>query len=291
MSRALADALDKLISAAGSTAATLFTAAQRRELDQFARQTRALRLVNHGSGASYQLIDRVLASAHLAQLRPLTIAELDASLPKRANNIARMRDSKGRGHTHDISYMLLKAIGPGVAWHRGDGAIFDLSANTTLAGAAAIALSAGDGWYTDAPIWLVENQALFDRLDWLPPDAHGSIVYYGGQLSRLLLEWMSQRARGRCIVFFPDYDGVGLLNFARLSERSIAPVEFWLMPEWAARLRKYGSNSLWQKTGSDFSAALARLDALGMPIEIESLCEAMSEDGLALEHEAVWLEL
>jgi hypothetical protein len=291
VSRALADALDKLIGAAGSTAATLFTAAQRRELDQFARQTRSLRLVNNGRGATYQLIDRVLASAHLAQLRPLAIAELDASLPQRANNVARMRDSKGRGHTHNTSYLLLKAIGPGVTWHRGDGAIFDLSSNTTLAGAAAIALSTGDGWYTDAPIWLVENQALFDRLDWLPPDAHGSIVYYGGQLSRLLLDWMSQRARGSRIVFFPDYDGVGLLNFARLSEKSIAPVEFWLMPEWAARLHKYGSNPLWQKTGSDFSAALARLDALGMPVEIKSLCEAMSEDGLALEHEAVWLEL
>jgi hypothetical protein len=75
---------------------------------------------------------------------------------------------------------------------------------------------------------------------------------------------------------FPDYDGVGLLNFARLLKRSIAPVEFWLMPEWVASLRKYGSNPLWQKTESDFTAALARLDALGMPQEKKSPCEARS---------------
>lgn len=136
LSPALAEALDKLNSAAGYTAAKLFTPAHRRELNQFARQTRVLSPVNHGSGASYQLIDSVLVSAHLAQLRPPTTAELDASLPQRANNIARMRHSKGRRQTHDTSYLLLKALEPGVASHRGDGVIFDLSANTTLTGAA-----------------------------------------------------------------------------------------------------------------------------------------------------------
>ncbi|MBC7605045.1 MAG: hypothetical protein H7255_20605 [Ramlibacter sp.] len=291
MSRALADALDKLLGAEGSSAATLFTTAQRRELDRFARQTGTLRLVTQGRGASYQLIDAVLARAHLDQLRPVSIAGLDASLPTRANNIARMRDSKGRGHTHGTNYLLLKALGPGVAWHRGDGAIFDLSANTMLAGASVIAFEPSDGWHTDAPIWLVENQALFDRLDWLPPNTHGSIIYYGGQLSRLFLEWMSQRARASRIVFFPDYDGVGLLNFARLIERSITSVEFWLMPDWTERLRKYGSNALWQKTRNDFGSAVARLDFLGRRSELTPLCQAMSAQGLALEHEAVWLEL
>jgi hypothetical protein len=56
-----------------------------------------------------------------------------------------------------------------------------------------------------------------------------------------------------------------------------------------SELAQYGSNLLWQKTG-DFNAALARLDALKMPKELKSLCEAMSQKGLALEHEVVWLE-
>jgi hypothetical protein len=289
MSRALADALDKLLSAAGSSAATLFTPAQRRELDRFARQTGTVRLVTQGRGASYLVTDAALARAHLSALRPVAIDALDASLPARANNIARMRDSKGRGHTHRAGYLLLKAIGAGVTWQRGDGAMVDVSAGTALAGAAAIAIEADDGWHTAAPIWLVENQALFDRLDWLPPDAHGSIVYYGGQLSRLLLEWTARRARSDRIMFFPDYDGVGLCNYARLREKSLAPVEFWLMPDWAGRLRKYGSNRVWQNTRKDFSASIERLNALGMPPALQALCQAMSEQGLALEHEAVWL--
>ena len=289
MSRALADALDKLLNTPGASAATLFTPAQRRQLDVFARHTGALRLITQGRGASYLVTNATLARAHLAQLRPVAIAALDASLPARANNIARMRDSKGRGHTHAKGYLLLKAIGAHVTWQRGDGAVFDLSASTALAGAAAIAIETDDAWHTDAPLWLVENQALFDRLDWLPLDAHGSIAYYGGQLSNLLLDWMAQRARAGAIVFFPDYDGVGLLNYARLREKSRAPVDFWLMPDWAARLQKYGSNRVWQNTRKDFAAALNRLDAPGMPVALTALCQAMSAQGLALEHEAVWL--
>jgi hypothetical protein len=108
-------------------------------------------------------------------------------------------------------------------------------------------------------------------------------------LSRLLLEWTAQRARGERFLFFPDYDGVGLLNYARLREKSLAPVEFWLMPDWADRLRQYGSSRVWQNTHKDYAAAIARLATLGMPPAVEALCQAMSGQGLALEHEAVWL--
>ncbi|MDL2357704.1 MAG: hypothetical protein QFF03_20815 [Pseudomonadota bacterium] len=291
MSRALADALDRILRAdeRAVMAATMFTPAQRRELDSFARQTGALRLTALRGGSVYLLIDPALARAHLAVLRPTALADLDASMPARTNNIARMRNSKGRGHAHGTGYLLLKAIGAEVMWRRGDGAVVDISAATALNGAAAIAIKADDGWHTDAPIWLVENQALFDRLDWLPADAHGSIVYYGGQLSKLLLEWMALRARGSLIVSFPDYDGVGLFNYARLREKSLAPVEFWLMPNWDRLLRKYGSNRVWQSTRKDFVAAVERLEVLGMPMAVRALCQAMSQEGLALEHEAVWL--
>lgn len=288
MSRALADALEKLL-AAGTAAATQFTPAQRRQLDVFARHTGALRLITQGRGASYQLTDALLAQSHLQALRPLAKLALDPDLPSRANNIARTRNSKGRGHAHETSYLLLKAIGPGVTWQRGDGELFDLSGNTKIAGASAIAIAPADGWSTSEPIWLVENQALFDRLDWLPGGAHGSLVYYGGQLSNVLLDWMAQRERTRRIIFFPDYDGVGLLNYARLVEKSLSSIEFWLMPGWLDLLQKYGNNGVWKKTQKEFNAALTRLQTTGMPPELGALCRALSLHGLALEHESVWL--
>lgn len=290
MSRPLADALEKLLAAQGMAAASQFTAAQRGQLDIFARQTGALRLITQGRGASYELTNRALAQSHLGVLRPLAKADLDPALPARAANIARMRNSKGRAHHHETGYLLLKAIDQHVVWRRGDGGLLDISANTQIAGAAAVAIAAGDGWTTDKPIWLVENQALFDRLDWLPAGAHGSLIYYGGQLSNLLLDWMAQRARTDQIWFFPDYDGVGLLNYARLREKSRAPVHFWLMPDWPERLKKYGSNGAWQKTRKEFDGALARLEIQGMPPDVAVLCRAMAAQGLGLEHEAVWLQ-
>jgi hypothetical protein len=289
VSRALADALEKLLAGQGSAAATQFTPAQRRQLDLFARHTGALRLITQGRGASYQLADALLAQSHLRALRPLAKMELDPDLPSRANNIARTRNSKGRSHAHGTSYLLLKAIGPGVTWHRGDGAQLDISGNTNIAGATAIAIAPTDGWTTLEPIWLVENQALFDRLDWLPVGAHGSLVYYGGQLSNVLLDWMAQRERTRQIIFFPDYDGVGLLNYTRLVEKSLSSIEFWLMPGWLDLLQKYGNNGLWQKTQREFNAALTRFQKNGMPPELGALCQALALHGLALEHESVWL--
>jgi hypothetical protein len=291
MSRVLADALEKLLAAQGNAPATLFTVAQRRQLDLFARQTGALRLLTQGSGAGYRLTDAALARSHLAELRPFAQSELDPLLPARANNIARMRDSKGRRHHHATGYLLLKAIGGEVLWTRGDGAVLDVSGSTGLAGAAAIAITADDGWSTEQPIWLVENQALFDQPDWLPAGASGSLVYYGGQLSNLLLDWLAQRQRTVGILFFPDYDGVGLLNYTRLIARARCPVEFWLMPDWAERLRKYGSNGVWIKTRKQYDAAIVRLEERGMPLALGGLCRALAEHGLALEHEAIWLDV
>lgn len=289
MSRALADALDKLLAGPGGAAASQFTPAQRRELDAFARQTGAVRRLSQGRGVSYQLSDAALAQAHLDALRPVAKADLDPLLPARANHIARMRDSKGGAHAHGTGYLLLKAAGPDVSWQRGDGVSVDISAATRGAGVAALAIAPADGWHSAQPVWLVENQALFDRLDWLPAGAHGSVLYYGGQLSNLLLDWLARRRRGARIMFFPDYDGVGLLNYCRLVEKSQCECEFWLMPGWRDLLPKYGSNSVWQNTRREFDAALVRLERRGMPPELGQLCQALSLHGLALEHEAVWL--
>lgn len=289
MSRALADALGKLLAGQGSAAATLFTPAQRRELDAFARQTGAVRRLTQGRGASYQLSDTGLAQAHLDALRPVAAAQLDPLLPVRANLIARTRNSKGGSHGHGVGYLLLKAAGPDVTWQRGDGVSIDISGATQSAGVAGLAIAPADGWHSAQPVWLVENQALFDRLDWLPAGAHGSVVYYGGQLSNLLLDWLAQRSRTAKIMFFPDYDGVGLLNYCRLVDKAMSECEFWLMPGWLDLLRKYGSNSVWQNTSKEFNAALVRLEQRGMPPELDQLCRALSLHGLALEHEAVWL--
>jgi hypothetical protein len=290
MSRPLVAALEKLLNFPGDEVpASTFTSAQRRALEDWARKTVAVRVKPQGAGYVYQVADSQLVRRHLTALRPHSSQELADGVPQRAANIGRGRSSKGRAHGHDTYYLLMKAIGADVIWRHRDGRLLDLSQTTAIAGAGTLAVRADDAWQTEMPLWLVENQALFDRLDWMPPEAHGSIAYYAGQLDGRLLKWLADRPRTPNIVFFPDYDGVGLLNFAKLLEISRSPCAFWLIPRWRALLERYGSNRIWRDTLSDFKAAVLRLNAVGVSSELLELCAILSKKGLALEHETVWL--
>lgn len=297
MSRSLVAALVKLLAGEGpaqtqSCRASDFTAAQRLALEDLGRRTGALKVRLEGRGSVYQVVNLDILSSHLRSLRPQHADELDPTIPKRAANIAQSRSSKGRGHGHELHYLLLKSIYGDVLWRElssDDGPVFDLTQATQTAGAGVLAIREDDGWYSDEPLWLVENQALFDRLDWLPSGSHGTVAYYAGQLPGRLLNWLAKRARAPQVMMFPDYDGVGLLNYAKLLEVCRSPCTFWLMPDWQSLLKKYGSNAVWQNTQPDLQAAYPRLKAAGAPDVVLELCSELSRQGLALEHESVWL--
>ena len=292
MSQALAAALAKLVEGAGHVAASHFTSAQRRALEELARKTGALRVKSEGRGSVYQVVHPEMLAEHFRSLRPMHADDVDPTVPRRSANIAQSRSSKGGDSRHTLHYLLVKAIGRGAVWKIGDvGAEreLDLFASTEVSGAGVLALEASDTWRSDQPLWLVENQALFDRLDWMPPDAVGTIAYYAGQLPARLLNWLSTSQRASEVILFPDYDGVGILNYARLRELCAGPCSFWLMPHWRERLSAFGNNNVWVNTQDDFLAALGRLKSMYVDEEFVQLCAALSTEGLALEHEAVWL--
>ncbi|MCM2329692.1 hypothetical protein SAMN05216229_11646 [Geopseudomonas sagittaria] len=288
MSRALADALGKLL-VAGELAISHCTLAQRQALDDFARKTGFVRLTTRGRGSLYQIVGRERVEAHLAQLRPRQQEALPADLPSRALNVARYRDSKRGSAGHAVHYLLLKAVGAEVRWRDGQEAVVELSALTRLCGAAALAVQSGDGWHCDEPLWLVENQALFDDPSWLPADAGGALCYYSGQLSSLMLDWLAAQPRAPQVILFPDYDGIGLQNFARLRERLGGGCELWLIPGWSERLRQYGNRRIWLDNLANFQDAVRRLSIDGMPAAVAELCRTMQAEGLALEQESVFL--
>lgn len=292
MSQTLAAALAKLLEDKAPVPVSAFTPRQRRALEELARRTGALRVKTVGRGSVYQVLNEDMLTTHLRALHPQSADEIDPTIPKRAANIAQARDSKSGMHRHALLYLLTKAISPGVTWEiEQEDAVrrFDLSTATEIAGAGVLALQEEDTWRSDYPLWLVENQALFNRLDWLPAGVIGTVAYYAGQLPTRLLKWIAARQRAPEIIFFPDYDGVGLHNYARLREASPGPCSFWLMPGWQARLKVFGSNKVWQNTQSDFQSAFAKLETIGMEADLRMLCNALSREGLALEHEAVWL--
>lgn len=269
----------------GSVPASQFTTAQRSALDRFARQTGAVSCQRQGRGDRYCICDLPLFDAHLAELSPQVAHSVAEQVPLRAQHIAHARDSKARRHQHSSYYPLLKAVGESVMWRNGaSGVVLPLEAFTRDFGAAAFRIEPDDAWHTDQALWLLENQALFDRTDWLPEGTSATLLYYGGQLDGRLLSWLAKRPRANRVVLFPDYDGVGLANFARLYAMLDGACECWLMPEWESKLARYGSKQLWRDTLRHFTGAVAQL-----PDCLSALTVQMQKFGLALEQEAVWL--
>ena len=286
MDRTLCAALLKL-HGQPSLQASQFTAAQRSALDRFARQTGAITCQRQGRGDIYRVSDPRLFDIHLSALSPQVEMLATDDLPLRAQHIAHARDSKARNHQHGCYYPLLKAVGEKVLWRQGEhGSELPLSQLTHHFGAASLRIETGDTWQSGQPLWLVENQALFDRTDWLPVGTQATLLYYGGQLDGRLLAWLGQRPRASRVVLFPDYDGVGLANFARLYAQLGDGCECWLMPDWQSKLARYGSQRLWQDTFREFTSAVLQL-----PDYLGPLTEQMRQSGLALEQEAVWLSV
>lgn len=284
MDRALRTALLKL-HGQEAVPASAFSAAQRKALDQFARQTGALTCQRQGRGDSYRISNAQLFKTHLGAFAPQVDGTITEKLPLRAQHIAQARDSKAGNHQHHCYYPLLKAVGEAVFWHHEEQDLeLPLGKLTQDFGATSLRIETNDTWRSDQPLWLVENQALFDRTDWLAEETQASLLYYGGQLDGRLLAWLAQRPRAESIVLFPDYDGVGLVNFARLYKLLGDGCRFWLMPDWHSKLRRYGSHKLWRDTLREFSSAAAQL-----PDYLYPVTEQMRQLGLALEQEAVWL--
>jgi hypothetical protein len=294
MSRSLRASLSKLRAAeTGRLAGSSLSAAQRKALEAFARQTGAVASQPSGRGVVYRVVEAAVVERHWRNLAPVDAASLDTTLPIRSANIAQTRGSKSARHGHDVHYLLLKAVGP-VIWHDSNGHRLNLQQATQQQGAAVLAIHkdphSDQGWQTNEPLWLVENQALFDRLDWLPDESPQTIAYYGGHVRKNLIDWLAVRPRAASIRFFPDYDGVGLHNYARIKLRLGDSVSLWMMPDWESCLSHYGNNQLWQKTALDFNAAIRLLaPLLAAEPELQHLITAMQSQGLALEQEAVWL--
>jgi len=285
MSRSLRTALLKLESNK-ELAASQFTPAQRKALDAFGQQTGALECIRRGSGYIYKISQPQLFATHLRAFAPETATPQANDIPQRAQHIAQTRSSKAGKHQHRYHYPIIKSIGPGVAWHNpARNMHLPLGQLTKDYGATTIQIDVQDQWRSEQPLWLVENQALFDRHDWLPKGLAATLIFFEGYLDGRLLAWLAQQPRSPQVVFFSDYDGVGLVNFARLHALLGEQCEFWLMPNWQNKLQQYGNRKLWRKTLQQFRSSIEYL-----PPYLQPLTTQMQRSGLALEQEAVWLE-
>lgn len=287
----LSDALKRLIAGESLLNASAFTPGQQKSLEQFARETRLIELVKQGRGTVYRIVNRPGVIHYLRQLHPLDEDSLAADLPLRSRNIGTDRNSKTGQSGHDCCYLLMKAWDFGVVWRQGDSAMFPAELTGSL-GVAAIQLCAGQAWQCNGPLLLVENQALFDRCDWLPRDFRGCLAYYAGQLSDVLVQWLAEQKRADDVILFPDYDGIGLSNYARLAA-SLHPgstLHFYWLPDWEHKLVTFGNAGIWLKTRVQFENALEKLAAMKvLNDDLIKLGHLSQHHGKVLEQESIWL--
>ncbi|EHU9517594.1 hypothetical protein KZY93_000921 [Vibrio vulnificus] len=290
MSQPLIAALKRLMNAhPESIAASTMTTAQKRQLDEFCRKTHSVRMTPSGRGVAYRIEDLAVVTVTLQQLSPHQ--DLPLSIPARAANIASTRSSKQGRITHDVTHVFIKTRGQ-PNWSDGDRVTEQLQRASEEFGVAALEIG-GDknhSLFSKHPIWLVENQELFDRFNWLPTSEPTSVIWYRGQLHNKLIDWLAAPQRSPLIYLFADYDGVGLNNYRRLKERLGERAIFWLMPNWRTLLTRYGQNKLWIDTAREFESFERNAGQwLEQENELKALVQAMKRQGLALEQEVVWL--
>lgn len=205
----------QLLQAKQTVKRSRFTKKQQQYLNDLIKQTGIISLNKKGSGFVYQVINFSALQSHLKHLQPLDELELSSDLPQRSRNIGLCKNSKQLNPEHEVYYLLLKAVGNNIYWFNHENRI-NISEQMQIQGVSSLMIQVSDDWQSQHPLLLVENQALFDRLDWLPDDFNGSVIYYSGNINNLLLAWLGNKPRTTELIVFADYDGVGFNNFLRV---------------------------------------------------------------------------
>ena len=268
-----------------------FSKTQQNHLNQFAKQTGIIKLNQQRRGFAYQVVNLKALESYLKQIQPLEIAELNENIPIRSRNIGLYKNSKQVNSEHEVDYLLLKPVGDAIYWTNNQASV-NISQQTQLQGVSSLMIEIADNWQSNSALLLVENQALFNRLDWLPANFKGSVVYYGGHLKQLFLNWLAYKNRATELILFADYDGVGFNNFSRLCKATHhqKTCHFYLMPQWEEKLMLFGNTAIWQDNQTLFYNAVQSLTELNrLTAELKALINTMQAIGKSLEQEAIWL--
>ena len=117
-----------------------------------------------------------------------------------------------------------------------------------------------------------------------------SLAIYGhGRASTRLVDWLAGiTAPDFTLLHLPDYDPVGLSEFARIRARLGKRARLHLPPDLPTRFERFSNRNLLDKTNS--RALLANLRRSSVP-EIRQVLELINRHNAGLEQEALMLDL
>lgn len=258
--------------------------ASRDELQQFGEMKNCF-FVEKGErrGLVFKVRNKVILQNEI-KLRTPNV-DIDA-LSSRAKNLALRNDTKAGETTLKNTYLVCKAIGQNIVIKK-QGKQFDASLATETMGCFSLSIDDDcESVECNSNLILVENQQLLDETTWLATNWNGIILYYGGNVSKRVLEWL-KKSSFSSITLFPDYDSVGISNFTRV-KTAIPSTEWYWINNWEHLLVRYGKAELWAEPRqfNAFNEQWTFFKKNGFPIpQLESLMVKMRENGKMLEQE------
>ncbi len=230
-----------------------------------------------GGGSRYYVVDRQAVAGVLEASRPAW--EAPQGTPPRATAVRHRRDAK-RGEPDTPTAVLLRSCRDSNLWSDGQNSL-DVAALTRTAGVAAFAITPGDKWYSHDTLGMVENKEVFFNCHKLYRSTEcGAFLYYGGNVATRLAEWLASRRRAQRILFYPDYDPVGLSNFVTLKQTVGSSVQLVVPEELEELLRRWGKQSLLSNNVA-YLRNLTRCDDK----TVQQVVDAMQRQGCGLEQE------
>ncbi len=225
--------------------------------------------------------DFVAARAFLERNFPNTLT--DGAALSREIGVARFRNSKAfisdtpeiipiRAHRDDV--ILRDGLGVGALQLTADHGVF------------AFLLRPGVSYSLHGPCALVENPAVFTRIERMNlPIA--LTIHYHGCVSQRLVAWLAlQSSPDFSLLHLPDYDPVGMQEFARLHAILGSLVRLHLPVDLDERFATFSNRKLLQNERSQ--SLLPRLRASNLP-EIRRIVTLIERHNAGLEQEALLL--
>lgn len=256
----------------------------REKLQQWGESSGAVSLQRSqaGAGRVFKVVNLRIVEKEIISLDPNI--DVNALSSSRLRNLAINKDTKAGLTTLEYSYYLCKAIGDNVFVNEVN--VSDVSKSI---GCFALPVrNDSEGIICRGSLLLVENQQLLDDLKWVPSSFTGIVLYYAGNLSARLRMWLT-KSSFVSVILFPDYDAVGINNYANLVETLPDAQWFW-MHDWKMKLEKYGCKELRRKGNQEsmFDTLWSNFKEYGFPdAELESLMTEIRKQGKMLEQEAV----
>ena len=253
------------------------------EFRTWGENTGAYILEKQGRGSVFRLKNQLILNVSLSENAESTTNSI------RAQNLAQFANSKGRTARLNFSYALFKIQGDVAIWVEDQPLIMSNSSQII----SAIQLhDHTPSWRIDGGIFLVENQSVFDDLSWLDPLWRGIVIYYQGQISARLFEFLCQ-SQYNSLHLFADYDGIGLDVFYRLKQHlkqsQNDALWYWGL-NWQRAIEKFGNSDLWNnETQKQYIHKLRNIwEEEGFPDpNLRVLIDKMFRSGKMLEQEWV----